>query len=256
MKKRYLHLSIVCLLFAATPAFAQKGLKVGGFALPQTVFLFNADDQALDEDIYRQELLGGMAAGAVFGYNFNDFVGFRLNLLYSQQGGKYSSRRDVVLRNSFVRRQEYLKLPLMLGVNSDPERKVAFVFYGGVQLDLLTKAYSYNDNPAYELPIPDNYTNFPSEYETYRALHYSVVGDIGTDIKLSPRNFVLNLRIRGDYGLVDSENKDASFRLTSNGFTRDQKYWEWVRGATANAETFSLNVGFLVGLTYTFGPVE
>lgn len=253
MKKRYLHLTAVFLLISAGSVFGQKGLKLGGFVVPQAVFLFNADDLGQPEDVYRQELLGGMATGVNFGYNFNDYVGFRVNLLYSSQGGKYSDRRDVVLRNNYVRRQSYIKLPLMLGFNSNPDRKVAFVFFGGAQVGLLTRAYSYNDNPAYELPLSDNINKFPTEYQTYQTLHYSVVGDVGTDIKLAPRNFVLNLRIRGDYGLIDSENKDASFLLSTGGLTREQNYWEWVRGATANAETFSLNIGFLIGLTYTFG---
>ena len=73
----------------------------------------------------------------------------------------------------------------MLGLNSDPSNKVAFSFYGGVQFDLLTNAYTYNDNPAYIPPLTDVVSKFPTTYEIYNPVHFSVVGDIGTDISAS-----------------------------------------------------------------------
>ncbi|MCB0836416.1 MAG: PorT family protein [Bacteroidetes bacterium] len=253
MKKHYLFLIVAGLFVFNGSLFAQKGLKVGGFVLPQAGYLFNSDEQSLANEEFTQEFLGGMAVGGLVGYNFNDYVGVRLNVIYSQQGGKYSARRDVNTRTSFTRRQEYVKIPLMIGLNSNPGNKVAFVFYGGVQLDLLTNAYNYNDNPAYISPLPETYSQFPSTYKTYENIHFSVVGETGLDFELSPRSVVLNLRIRGDYGLVDSENKSVSFLESGNGVTQERNYWEWVRGIAADAETFSLNVGLLVGLTFNLG---
>ena len=257
MKNLYLHLIAASLFLYAGTLSAQKGLKVGGFALPQAVFLLNTDDQALPNEEYKQELLGGMAIGGLLGYSLNDRVGIRLNLIYSQQGGRYSDRRDVSNRTNFVRRLEYLKLPIMLGMNTNPnENKVSFSFYGGVQMALLTNAYMYNDNPSYILPVTDVVGDFPTPYETYQAFHYSVVGDIGADIKLSPRNFVLNIRLRGDYGLIDAEDKSVNIIRRTNGNTYEQKYWEsaeFGRGLDANAETFNFTLGLLFGLTYSFG---
>ena len=257
MKKNYLFLASFLLFMNAPSLWAQKGLKVGGFALPQTTFLFNADLSNLDQDEYRQELLGGMAGGLVFGYNFSDIFGFRINAIYSQEGGRFSTRKDIDSRYYYVNRLEYLKLPLMIGINSNPEnRKVLFSLYGGVQMDILSKAYDYNDDPSYVPPVPDNVTQFPTAYESYESIGYSVVGDVGVDILLPPSNFALNLHIRGDYSLQDVEDKGATFRLTEGGTTRLENYWDSVRGNNSDAETFGLNIGILIGLTYTFAPLE
>lgn len=257
MKKIYLLLGSFLLIMGTNFVYGQKGLKLGGFALPQTTFLFNADLSNLDEDEYRPELFGGMAGGIVFGYNFSDNFGFRLNAIYSQEGGRHSIRQDIDSRYYYVRRQEYLKLPLMIGINSSPvNRKVLFSFYGGVQLDILSKAYDYNDNPTYIPPVPDNITHFPTTYETYEPINYSVVGDIGIDILLPPSNFALNLHLRGDYSLRDVEDKAETFRLTEGGSTRLENYWTNIRGTNSDSETFGLNVGILIGLTYTFAPAE
>ncbi|MDX2284138.1 MAG: outer membrane beta-barrel protein [Bacteroidia bacterium] len=250
---------LTLILLAALSVQAQKGLKLGAFVQPQFVYLYNADDLNLDLDQYRPEPLWGMSGGVTFGYHFNRFIGFRLQGMYSQQGGSYSSRRSVSGRTTYVTRLEYLKVPLMLGFNTNPDnRKTVFALYGGIQANLLTRAFTYNDNPVIALPLPENITDFPSTYATYRAATYSIVGETGIDVKLPPDNFVLNIRLRADYELTDTENKDASFRLTQGGTTTRQNYWTWARGISRDAETFGLTAGLVIGVTYTFGqpPVE
>lgn len=250
MKKLFLTLTICAL---GGVLMAQQGLKVGAFVMPQASYLFNSQDIDLGDDLHRIELLGGMAGGVMVGYNFNDIVGVRANVIYSSEGGRYSTRRDISTRNNYTTRLEYLKIPLMVGGNTSTlNRKVVFSLYGGVQLDFLTRANRYNDNPAFEAPAPENVNNIPSTSETMAAFNYSAVGDVGVDIYLTP-DAVLNLHIRGDYGLADSENKDASLKVREGGVTSDVKFWDYTRGAAAIAETHSLNVGLLIGVTYTLG---
>ena len=256
MKKSLMSLISAILLTGIHVIYAQQGLKIGGFVMPQAVFLLNDTDLALDDDAYQVEFLGGMAGGAVVGYNFNDFTGLRLNVLYAQEGGKYSSRRDIRSRNNFVTRVEYLKIPLMVGFNTQPlDNKLMFTLYAGGQIGFLTRAFSYDDNPAYDPGIPDNISNFPSTYETYKTFNYGLVGDLGVDVYLTSET-VLNLHLRADYGLHDAEDKNASFLLTEGGTTTDTDYWTWRRAGTGGpGETNALNIGLKIGITYTIGSV-
>lgn len=243
-------------LLALPLAHAQKGLKLGIFGVPQAVFLYNADDLSLDEDFYRLEPLWGMAYGVNFGYNFNNYLGFRVNALYAQQGGAFSALRDIENRTTFVTRLNYVKLPLMLGFNTNPtNRKIIFTMYGGMQLNFLTGASEYSSYPTLTAPLPDNVSEYPRTIDLYEPLTYSAVGEIGLDIQLPPDNFVLNLRLRADYSFVDAENKGATYRVTENGSTSRVRYWEGVRGGiTRRADTYAMSGGLLIGVTYTFGP--
>lgn len=245
----------LCLIVAAmaAPASAQQGIKVGGFFLPQASFLYNADDAALDEDLFQRELLPGMAGGLVFGYHFNDIIGVRMNLIYSQEGGRYSARRDAFFRDDFTTRLEYLKIPIMLGFNTDPLfNKVMFSAYGGVQANILTRAWTYSSNPVYIPPTPEGAYRLPSSRDQHAFWTYSAVVDLGVDIFLTQRA-VLNISFRGDVGLIDSEDKAATYLFSSGGESGAANYWDWVRGGNASAQTLSVNTGLLFGLTYTLG---
>lgn len=250
--KRFLLLAGLAL--AVSPLWSQKGLKLGAFVLPQYTTLLNADDSELDEDLYAREALWGMGGGVSLGYHFNDYIGLRLSAFYNQQGGAYSAQRDVLNRTTYVNRLEYLKLPLMLYINSNPvSRKVQFVFAGGAQLDLLSRAFAYNDNPAYEAPLPDNILSVPSETEKYQRSLFSLTGLSGIDIQLPPDNLVLNLHFRADYQLSDAEDKDVRYRFLDNAVVRSAPYWRDFRGASRLAETYGLTAGLLIGVTYTLG---
>jgi hypothetical protein len=255
MKDLSLAVIFLCLCLFGGTLQAQQGWKVGAFAQPQFVFLYNLDDIELEPEVYSPEALWGMAGGLVLGYNFNDYIGFRVNGIYSQQGGAYVEGRglDLVTDTRFVHRLEYLKVPIMLGFNTNPtNRKVQFSMYAGMQVGFLSDAYLYNDNPLYSLSISEEISRFPTGKELYNSIDYSIVGEIGLDIQLPPDNFVLNLRLRGDYSIQDIENKNATFRITQSGQTRNEAYWPWARGLTRNADTFGLTAGLLIGVTYTF----
>jgi len=252
---RHVFLSFLAGLFLlcqATPLLAQQGFKVGFFALPQAVFLFNADEQDLPEDLYQQEWLGGMGGGLVLGANFNDYIGFRLNALYSQQGGAFSVPAGNDEKYTFVRRQEYLQIPLMLGFNTNPiNRKTVFTFYAGGQVGFLTAAYEYDDGPLFR-PGTENIVALPTTAETYQDVVFGLVSDLGVDVRLS-YDLVLNLHLRANYSLGDLENKEASFIVSQNGQLSNQDFWASRRGLRADAATNALNLGAKIGLTYTLG---
>lgn len=242
----------VLMLLISMPVMAQKGLKVGAYLLPQASVLFNDFDQSLDEDVYRLGLLDGIGAGFTLGIDLNDYFGFRFNPSYSLQGGKYTERRDINTRNTYVTRLEYVRLPLMLHFNTNPtNRKAFFVFEVGAQVSLLTRAWDYNDNPAFEPGIPANFSNFPTTKETYQPYVVSLVGGVGMDIRLN-YDLVAHLRLMGDYSLRDVENKNTTFRVQENGVIGEAKYWEWARGITRNDETFGISGGLMIGVSWMF----
>lgn len=235
-------------------ATAQQGLKLGAFALPQFTGLYNLDDIEAAPEVYAFSPLWGMSGGVLVGYNFNDYFGVSLNAVYSQEGGAYTATDGLDVTTRYVDRLQYFKVPLMIGINSNPEnRKAVFHLYAGAQVGFLTGAYSYHDNPALGNNIPDNITKFPGGRDIYESMSYSAVGEIGVDIKLPPDNFYLNLQLRGDYSLQDVENKAASYRVTNNGVTQSLKYWDLVReGIIRNNDTFAFTGGLLIGVTYIF----
>lgn len=252
---RTFYLSSLCLLLClfGGKLTAQKGLKVGAFALPQFVGLYNLDDVDAAPEVYTFDPLWGMAGGVLVGYNFNDYFGITANAVYSQQGGAYMSSEGLDAPTRFVNRTQYFKIPIMLGVNSNPEnRKNMFHLAAGPQFGFLTGAYSYHDNPALGNTLPANISQFPGGKEVYQPMDISIVGEIGMDVKLPPDNFLLNLLLRADYSLQDVENKDATYRITENGVTQSLKYWDLTRGAIRNNDTFGFNVGLLIGVTYIF----
>ncbi len=252
MNKLSLLLLPVLMLTISTPLLGQKGLKVGAFLLPQASVLYNDDDQSLDEDVYRLGLLDGIGAGVTLGLDFNDYFGFRFNPSYSLQGGKYTNRRDINTRNTYVTRLEYVKLPLLLHFNTNPaNRKAVFVFEVGAQVGLLTRAWEYNDNPAFAAGIPANFSRFPDTKDTFQPYSVSLVGGLGFDVRLN-YDLIMHLRLMGDYSLKDVEDKNVTFRVSENGATGEAKYWEWARGITRNAETFGISGGLMIGVSWLF----
>ncbi|MEL6252406.1 MAG: porin family protein [Bacteroidota bacterium] len=248
MNKQLTFILTTLLFFSFQFSFAQEGFKLGGFFMPQGSVLLNQDDMDLAEDVYQTEVLGGVAAGAIVGYNFNDNFGIRANVMYSQEGGRYTDKRDEFFRNEYVTRLEYVKIPVMIGYNADPfNNKVMLSLYAGPQISFLSRGLAYNDNPEFDPGVPDNFSNFPSTFSTYDDINYSLVGDFGVDIYLTPEA-VMNLHLRLDYSLNDVEDKEVSYQLTENGSTTTVPFW-----SSSRAETNALNVGLLVGITFTIG---
>lgn len=252
MRRIFVSLLALIAVFYLVPsaANAQQGLKIGFSALPQTTWLLNKDEMDLPVDEFKYKTTFGMAAGPFMGYNFSDKFGFRLGFLYSVQGQNHSSVDDSVTVNSF-RKLHYLKMPLTIGLNSGTEfNKVIFFFHAGFQVSLLTSARHYDDDERYtpdELLNP-NITDYPSTWETYKWWSYGPVVQTGIDVKLA-YNVMANLHLRADYSLGDIENKDATYRLTTNGITNVVGYWPENR-AVSNFITG----GIMLGVTYTFTP--
>lgn len=255
--KKQIHILVLgvfsILSFSVT---AQKGWKFGAFALPQYVTMRNSDEkaeQSLDTDVFKYEKLWGMGAGIGIGYNPGQNFGMKLNLLYSHQGYRHSSKHLALdNRYNFVTRLDYLKIPFMMGIHTNYlDNKAVFSVSAGYQLDILLGGQAYDDVLEYQAPRPDYISRYPNGiYRAYCPLHHSIVGDVGLDFKLTDK-LAFNLHLRGDYGPGDIENKEQTIRITQNGVTEDVRYWTVNR-----APTHSINIGILTGISYNIIPVE
>jgi len=242
-------LVIVAGIFSATGLKAQEGLKLGFAAVPQNTWLLNQQDQEAALDQYDYKTTFGMAFGPTFGYDFSEYIGFRIQGLYSAQGQQWENINDagdVVLN---TQRLNYLKTPLMVNYTTGTSRaKVAFSIGMGYQASFLINARYRNDDQSYtpDEALFDNITNYPTNYQRFNWLDHGPVAQIGVDIKLT-YNVVANLQLRGDYSIADVENKNAAYKEWVNGIPRDVTFYDQERGTTSN-----LTTGLVFGLTYTF----
>ena len=258
--------TIFCLglffLFAFTSQLqAQSGWKIGVMAMPGYHTFYNSDDEALfNPPTSQRVILPGMNGGLMLGYNAGSFA-VRLNALYGQQGNRIglnsitnglggnaicSYRGSQFQCTHFTTRLEYFKVPLLFGFQTGGAEppKVTFSFMVGGQASFLTKAKIYDNNDTPIMPIPSNVTSYPDAFEQYAPIVYSGVADFGFDFQLDEA-LEMNLHLRGEYGITDVENKDASFRLTEGGQTTEFMFYPENR-----ATTNSISASLVVGLTY------
>jgi hypothetical protein len=235
---------------------AQSGLKVGIFGVPHYSYLFNGDDNSLPPQQYQLESMPVMSGGISLGLGLGNYFGIRFSPTYAQQGGKYSAQTGLTDEDItvFTERLDYVKLPLMIGLNTSPlRRKFIFSVYLGASANLLTSVKSFNNNPLLAIQPTPGQVVLPQPIDRYRSLVWSMMGETGFDIQLPPENFMLNLRVRADYAFTDAENKGVLVRVQQGGTVRSERYWQYIRGVnTRNDETIGINVGLLIGVTYNF----
>jgi Outer membrane protein beta-barrel domain len=241
-------LAVTLLISGLGSLHAQKGIKLGIVALPQTSWMLNSDDMDAPQDVFKYKTTFGMAAGPSFGYNFTDGFGFRMNFMFSSQGQRYTNLNSLGTEVNHFRRISYFKVPLFLSFNTRTDyAKLIFSFNAGFQASLLTRAKYTNDDESYtpDEALLDNVTNYPTTYQRYTPFEYGPVVDLGLDIKLT-YNMMANIHLRGDYSLTDAENKNSAYKLWTSGIPDDVRYYPESRGVTNN-----LTGGIMFGLTYT-----
>ncbi|OWY23063.1 PorT family protein [Sphingobacteriales bacterium UPWRP_1] len=210
MKMRTLFAFVVLATMVAMPAFAQKGLEVGVRIIPQSVWIINDDDSARGDGLDFTRTWG-VAYGVQAGYNFLDFLGVQTGVLFSGQGQKYVGDGSANFE-TLQAKLNYLKIPLLLKVNSNPDAGASFVATFGVQYELLTGAKYVVDDVEYDTnPQGLNYINPTSQFniEEAYANNLSAVFSLGARFRVSD-SFNLGLSFRGDYSLTDIENKSLT----------------------------------------------
>jgi hypothetical protein len=133
-------------------ANAQKGLHVGGKFLPQSTWMFNNDDS--DNGAWKYVPTYRSAFGASISYHFMDGIGVGTDLLISRQGQRFS----VDTGTKIFARMDYMKIPLLLHLNSSTKSTTHFYFNIGPQIAMLRSAeWDVQHFTNTTLPMTDNY---------------------------------------------------------------------------------------------------
>jgi hypothetical protein len=87
--------------------WAQEGaFRIGAVLLPQSTWLLNQDDSDAGPEL-DYEVTWGFAGGISASYNFNDYLGVGLDVLYSNQGQKYKGTQSA----DYLHGKDYPELP-------------------------------------------------------------------------------------------------------------------------------------------------
>lgn len=233
----------LCLLMATSSSvFAQQGFEFGAQVMPQLTLIVNDDDFAAGDELNFRTTVN-LAYGIHAAYNFNDHLGVQTGLLFSTQGQKYVSDEPTPDAYTSEKRMNYLKIPLLLKFNSNPEASAQFIATLGPQFGLLNKVTNYyNDEKI-------TYTNLLGETrdikDAYKSMDLGAVLSLGARFRLTD-NLQLGTSFRFDYSLGDIEDKEATYSLF--GLGNNLNYWSSDRASSHNATG-----GFMVDFTYHLG---
>lgn len=201
---------IVAALVFSGSIFAQKGLEVGVYATPQSTWIFNQQDFDEGDNLNFRSTIG-YTVGANLGFNFTNTIGIRTGLAFSRQGQNYI---DDNLDIPFATKLSYIKVPLLVKFNSDPQAATAFLATLGVDLGILSGG-------KYSIDGEDLPTTFPfsDPKDDYNGFDLSAVVGFGLQARIDPR-LNLNFMLRFSYSVLDIENEDAKplGRETANHF--------------------------------------
>lgn len=214
-------------LLLSLSSFAQEGIHFSIAGQPQNTWMFNTRDTDVNRSSFSYEFTWGWAAIGKLGYNFAEPIGFRIGCLYSVQGQSHTSRDSTETVISKRRQLKYIKIPLMLHINSDVG-PVMFSFEVGPQLGFLIAADHFE---------ADNLLNYNFDtVDLYVDKDVSVAWNIGADFRLTDWLY-FNIHHRGDYSIFDIENKE--FTLNGNPFYPDSR-----------DKTENCTLGFMGGFTF------
>ncbi len=261
---------LVALLLGS--AWAQEGaFRVGAVLLPQNTWLLNKDDSDAGPEL-DYEVTWGFAGGLSASYNFTDYLGVGLDVLYSSQGQKYKGVQGGINYTAKTT-LNYLKLPLLLRFNSDPNSTVQFNAFLGPQFNFLlgykdraegtVGSFTYiQEVSGQEMTLTLGGMTETEELTApiYKGFLPGAVLGFGIGIKPTDA-LLISLHIRADYAFGDVENKDAKIDHTHHGGMGQDPYWEskpkyggsttplnYTRPATA-----AVTGGLQVGVYYTIG---
>lgn len=249
--------------------WAQQGaFRVGALLLPQSTWLLNQDDSDAGPEL-DYESTWGFAGGLSTSYNFTDYLGVGLDVLYSSQGQKYKGKQGGINYTAKTT-LNYLKLPLLLRFNSDPNSAVQFSAFLGPQFSFLL---SYRDRAEATVPLLG--TNVMEVTGTEYSLTVGGLTDkeeltapiykgflpgavLGFGIGIKPTDeLLISLHIRADYAFGDAENKDAKVDHTHHGGAGQDPYWyqkpKYSNTGTSynRPPTTALTGGLQLGIYYT-----
>lgn len=228
------------MILGSLSLFSQKGIHLGIGGGVTNTWILNKTDSDVSRDTFSYKLTLGYAPMVRLGYNFADPIGIHIGALYSKQGQKSTSVDSVAGDLKVVttnRDLRYLKIPIMLHINSAPN-KVMFRMDLGPQIGILMDAKYLMDN----VPINPNSSTSTAFDPTqlFEPQNLSVLWALGVQFNMS-KIASFYIEHRGDYGFADIENKAIKF----NG----SPFFPGNRDVSQN-----LTLGLYAGFEFTFLP--
>lgn len=246
-------LFVLVLASLASQSYGQR-VRIGARVIPHFTGIINDDDAASDS--ISTSTTVGFAAGIAVGTVLSERISLEMNILFSSQGQNYSLRdQSTGLFQEYELSLNYVKIPILFRYMINPQDNIHITAYGGPQLSLLVEARErvFNlDSNKFELV---NYGgNDITTNLKYTGLDLSAVVGFYVDFRVSDR-LQLYTGIRGDFGLLDLENKDAQWR--ADGENQSSSFYDNFFGpkrpipeGSRTAKSTSWTLGFTLGLTY------
>ena len=139
------------------------------------------------------------AFGVNVGYNLSKNLGIQSGIIFSQQGQKYITDGNSLA--DYKTDLNYLKFPLLLKWNSDPEKIVSFLLHAGFQISLLQSANSSRTG-GYGYYSP----NLTDVKDLYSSNPFELVIGLGAMVNLGKLN--ITALLKPEYSLTDIEKVD------------------------------------------------
>lgn len=213
--------ALSALLLTSHFTFAQQGFSLKAAVGGHTSWIFNSGDNDIPGFSQKLYLQPALSLGST--YNFTKNIGLGLDLVYSLQGRKYELEAEegrIALH--------YLKIPLYLHYNTNPEAIWIFTANAGPQISMLTKSSLFD---------ADGNVNEDNIKDSCHDLSFGAYIGAGAEYKLTD-NFNLFGQVRADMDFTNCENDKA----TDYTLGREKSY-----NATA---------GVQFGVRYIFGGIS
>ncbi|MFL5730796.1 MAG: porin family protein [Cytophagaceae bacterium] len=198
---------ILALIVQTGIAEAQKGLWLSVNYLPQITSMRNKDDASLYGQLYQYRTTYDQAIGIQMLYNFSDHTGIGSGLLFSSEGQSFLS---VYNSKEFPgkKRMDYLKVPVVISLNTNPDKKLIFKLNGGIQLNYLLKA----DGPLVIISKSSGLFDLQQANNSYfHKVLFAGTAGAGIDFRISEK-IRLGFTARTDYAFTDAEKKSATYQ--------------------------------------------
>jgi hypothetical protein len=138
---------LLLLLLVAFAGFAQEGLKISAQVTPCLSLSFNPQDRYQSTTLKAQPAFG-YSAGLLLGYGITEAFSISTGVSYYEYQARFEHQRrflsdgsrDLNAGKTALRQSNYLRLPLLLGLASDPNRKWGVMARFGPHFNFLLQA--------------------------------------------------------------------------------------------------------------------
>ncbi|MFK7796939.1 MAG: outer membrane beta-barrel protein [Aureispira sp.] len=142
---------LVIVAYCSCAILAQEGLKLSAYITPSICFSFNKED-AQKGTTLQQQLSFGYTTGLLLGYGITDIVSVSTGVAYYEHRVEFEHQRAILANDNTdpnfgataLRRSQYIRVPLMVGLASDPNRKWGVLARFGPHFNFLLQANYYD----------------------------------------------------------------------------------------------------------------